>query len=229
MRSLILIALLFQFLNTQSCVSKENEDEGQSWLNIEYVECLKSSLPCECEKRIAAYYSLVLDVNPDSKNFGVALSNFELMEPYIYPIKKVSSNEYAVLKSREDASSWAKIIVNEKELQFVEGSSISKFTRSKQSEGYDLDHYYKDNVALLNKAFAARGYPQLGEIVREDSLNCDCNKWMGRQNVLYVKGAPKSWIIEMKDDSLQILKITNTDRDPDDPVQTEKIASYKWN
>lgn len=228
MRLSLSVVLIFQFFSSQNCASKESEDKGQSWLNIKYVECLKNSLPCECEKNTGTYYSLVLDTNDDSKNFGIALSNFEEMEPQLYPIKKITSNEYAVLKSREDASSWAKVIVEDKELQFIEGNAVSKFTKSKKSTGYDLNHYYEDNVDLLNGAFTARGYPKLEEIVKEGSLKCDCNKWMSRQNVLYVKGAPKSWIIEMKSDSVQILRITNTDRDPDDPVQTEKVASYKW-
>lgn len=228
MRPLLSIVLILQLSTSQSCASKHNEDKGQSWLNVKYIECLKNSLPCECEKNIEGYYSLVLDTNSDSKNFGIALSNFEEMEPHLYPIKKITSNEYAVLKSREDASSWAKVVVKDKELQFVEGNAVSNFTKSKKSSGYNLDHYFTDNVDLLNGAFTARGYPKLEEIVKENTLKCDCNKWMARQNVLYVKGAPKSWIIEMKNDSVQILRITNPDRDPDDPVQTEKVASYKW-
>lgn len=228
MRPLLPIVLILQLFTSHSCASKENEDKGRSWLNVKYIECLKNSLPCECEKNIGTYYSLVLDTNSDSKNFGIALSNFEEMEPQLYPIKKITSNEYAVLMSREDASSWAKVIVEDKELQLIEGNAVSKFTKSKKSTGYDLNHYYEDNVDLLNGAFTARGYAKLEEIVKENELKCDCNKWMSRLNVLYVKGAPKSWIIEMKNDSVQILRITNTDRDPDDPVQTKKVASYKW-
>ncbi|GCC52389.1 hypothetical protein SanaruYs_26260 [Chryseotalea sanaruensis] len=228
MRLSFLAVLIFQFFSSQNCASEQNEDKGQSWLNIEYVECLKNSLPCECEKNTETYYSLVLDTNDDSKNFGIALSNFEEMEPQFYPIKKIGSNEYAVLKSREDASSWAKVIIKDWDLQFIEGNVLSKFTKSNKSTGYDLNHYYEDNVDLLNRAFTARGYPKLEEIVKESTLKCVCNKWMSRQNVLYVYGAPKSWIIEMKNDSVQIFRITNTDRDPDDSVRTEKVASYKW-
>lgn len=228
MRSLVSIVLILQLFASQNCASKENEDKGQSWLNIKYIECLKNSLPCECEKNIGTYYSLVLETNIGSKNFGIALSNFEQMEPHLYPIKKITPNEYVVLTSREDASSWAKVILKDKELQFVEGNTVSNFVISNKSDGYDLDHYFDDNVDLLNEAFTARGYPKLEEIVKESPLKCDCNKWMSRQNVLYVKGAPKSWIIEMKNDSVQILRITNTERDPDDPVKTKKVASYKW-
>jgi hypothetical protein len=228
MRSLLSVVLILQFFTSQNCTSKENENVGQSWLNIKYVKCLKNSLPCECEKKIKEYYSLVWDTNADSKKFGIALLNFEQMEPYIYPIKKITSNEYAVLKYERNDSSWAKVVIKGDELQFIESGVVSKFTKSKKSNGYDLEHYYKDNVDLLNKAFVSRGYPKLEEIVQEKILNCDCNKWMGHVDLLSVRGAPKSWIIEMKDDSLHILKVTNADRDPDDPVETEKVGSYKW-
>jgi hypothetical protein len=113
-------------------------------------------------------------------------------------------------------------------LAFREGMIVSKFTKSKKSKGYDLDHCLKDNVDLLNQSFLARGHPTLEEIVKEKALNCDCNKWMGHVNLLSVYGEPKSWIMEIKTDSLIIKKITNVDRDPDDSVQTEKVASYKW-
>lgn len=227
MRLSVLILLLSQALTSQSCTNKENTDGGQSWLNVRYIECLKNSLPCDCQKITETYYSLVLDTNPQSKTFGVALMNFELMEPSMYPIKKIASDEYAVLKSREDASTWAKLIIKDNELHFTENNTLSKFTKSK-ANGYDLQHEVLDNVALLNKSFTARGYSKLEEIVNEDSLRCDCNKWMGKVDMLYVKGAPKSWIMSLKNDSLTIQKITNVDRDPDDPVQTVKVASYKW-
>lgn len=228
MRSLIPIILVLQFLSSQNCASKENESKGQSWLNIKYVECLKNSLPCDCQQITKTYYSLTIDTNPDSKNFGVALSKFEQMEPYVYPIKKVAPNEYEVLKNREDASGWARIIISGAELQFIENDIQSKFIQSKKSKDYDVQHSQTDNVNLLDEAFTTRGYPKLEEIVKENALSCDCNKWMKNVNVLYVKGAPKSWIMEIRNDSLVIEKITNVDRDPDDPVQTKRVNSYKW-
>ena len=169
-----------------------------------------------------------MDTNPESKNFGIALSNFNEMEPHLYPIKRVASNEYVVLKSRENDSNWARVVFEGKQLRFIEGSIVSGFVKSKKSNEYNLDHYFDDNVDLLNKALTTKGYPKLEEIVKENALKCDCNKWMGRKNVLFVQGSPKSWIIEMKNDSLQISKIVNTDRDPDDLVEVENLASYKW-
>lgn len=226
MRVLISIAFVFLLFAFQNCNSKGKE--AQSWLNIEYIECIKNSLPCECEKSIRTYYSLVLESDAGSKNFGIALSNFEEMEPHIYPIKNTAPNEYVVLKSRDDTSIWAKVIVKENELRFIEGNSMSKFIKSKKSNSYDLNHYYKENVALLNEAFTARSYPRLEQIVNENNLNCTCNKWMGGINLLSVQGAPQAWTIELRNDSLLINRVINIDKDPDDPLQTERLAGYKW-
>jgi hypothetical protein len=169
-----------------------------------------------------------VDTNSDSKNFGVALSKFDWMEPYVYPIKKLTNTEYAVFKSREDATSWAKLVIKGEELQFIENSLVSKFSKSREPKEYNPQHYLKDNISLVNQSFVARGYSTLEKILNENSLSCDCNKWMGSINMIYVKGVAKSWIMTIKGDSLEIKKITNSDRDPDDPVQTDKVTSLKW-
>jgi hypothetical protein len=227
MRLFILTILFFQLFTSQNCTSKESESTAQSWLNIKYIECLRNNLPCHCEKITETYFSLSVETNPDSKNYGIALSKFDWMEPYLYPIKKLTNTEYAVLKSGEDATSWAKLVLKGKELEFIENDIVSKFSKSKYNE-YNAQHYLNDNVNLVNQSFVARGYPTLENILKENSLNCDCNKSMGNVNIVYVQGAAKSWIMTIKNDSLEINKITNTDKDPDDPVQTEKVSGYKW-
>lgn len=228
MRITISLVIIFEFFTLESCVSKEGEDKGQSWINVKYIECLKNSLPCDCEKITQTYYALSLDTDSQSKGFGIALSKFEQMEPNMYSITKIGVNEYIVHKSREDTTSWAKLIIKGEQLQFIENDTLSKFAKSKEAKGYNVQHYLDDNVTLLNEAFTSRKYPKLEKIVNEDSLKCDCNKWLGNVNVLYVKGAPKSWIMEIRNDTLIIKKITNFDRDPDDPIQTEKVVGYMW-
>lgn len=230
MRLLISTLIVSQLVAIQSCSSRKTLNGGQSWLSAEYVECLKVKLPCECEKEIEAhYYSLVLDADSKSKNFGVTLSDFDQMEPYLYPIKELAVNVYAVYREPQDTASWAKIIVKDEELKFTQGNKSSVFIQPKTTKSQDPYHYVVDNVTLLNDAFTSRGYPALDKILNEDSLRCDCNKWIGGRNVLYVKGAPKSWIITMRDKYLVIDRITNVDRDPDDSVQIEKVIDFKWN
>jgi hypothetical protein len=228
MRVIVVVLLCFQILTSLNCRSKETHDKGSCWLNISYIECLKNKLPCECEESLQNYFSIALDTNSDSKNYGIALSKYDQMEPFIYPIKKIRSNEFEILLAQELNSSWAKLIIRNDSLYLIEKDVLSKFIKSEMSEEYAAQHIQIDNVNLLNKSLAARKYPKLEQIVNQDSLRCECNKWLANSNVLFVKGKPKSWIIKMVNDSLQIMEIINVERDPDDPVQTKKIASYKW-
>ncbi len=228
MRLFALVLLIFTSFIALNCASSREEKKIQSWLSMEYINCMKNGLPCECEKSNGKYYSVVLDSNVDGKGLSVALSTFEEMEAKLYPIRKVKNNEFAVLLSRRDTVAWSKIVVRGNQLELFEGSSVSRYKRSAKIGDYGLDHYLQDNVDLLNDALKERGFATLEEILKTNFLRCDCNKWMGRQNVLSIKGAPQSWVIEMRNDSLHILRITNPDKDPDDPFQTEKIVSYNW-
>ena len=74
-----------------------------------------------------------LDDIPQSKTFGVALSKFDEMEPGMYPIKKVTSGEYLIFKSKSDASVWAKLIIKGKELKLVDNGIVSTFVESKKA------------------------------------------------------------------------------------------------
>lgn len=229
MRTFILVQLCLQFFTFQNPGSKETRDNGYSWLNIKYVECLKNGLPCECEKLVQTYYSLVLDTNKNSKNYGVAISRFEQIEPFIYPINRMGFNKFEILKKEGTDTSWAKLIIKGDSLYFIENNVLSKFIKSDNCKVFDAQHHMVDNVKLLNESLAVHGYQNLERIVNHDSLRCECNKWMGNINVLFVKGGPQSWILEIRDDSLQIRRIINVDKDPDDAFQTEKLINYKWN
>jgi hypothetical protein len=215
------LSIAFQSYSTDGVESK-----GTFWLNIDYIVCLESKLPCECEKLTETYYSLVLDTNSNCKSCGITLAKYQQMEPYFYQIKKKPLNEYEILN--KDNNRWAKLLIKGDTLSFIENNVLSKFKRMRELKDFDKKQYIEYNVSLLDKAFTLRGYPTLEEIIGQKSLICECNKWMGNTNILYIKGEPKSWVLEIVNDSLQISKIVNIESDPDDPLKTEKIKSYKW-
>lgn len=227
MKTLILLLSILQLSILQS-YGKRIKDCEYCWLNIRYIECLENRLPCECERLTETYYSIVLDTNSISKNYGVALSKFDQMEPHIYPIKRIGYKEYIILKNLKDRTSWGSLIIKEDSLYLTENNILSKFYKSEKVNIYNRQHYMVDNIHYLNKSFTKRGYPKLEEIVQRDSLLCDCNKWMGNVNILFVKGVSQSWIIEQTQDSIHFSEIVNIERDPDDPVLTKKIFSYRW-
>ncbi|GAB1403426.1 hypothetical protein MASR1M74_06040 [Lentimicrobium sp.] len=136
-------------------------------------------------------------------------------------------NEYEIL-TKEDGNSWARIEIKNDTLHLFDNNTLSKFIKSHECSELNAQHYKKANVHLLNKALEARGYPKIEEIVNQDYLMFECNKWINNSNVLYVKGKPNAWIIDILNDSLEIKEIINMDRDPEEPVQTKKIQNYKW-
>lgn len=228
MKGLILIFSMLQLLVFQNCGSKEAEEMPHCWLNVKYVDCIKDNFPCECEKSIKTFYSLVIDTNSNSKFFGVALSKYDFMEPNVFPIRKLGVNEYEVISNMKDAVPWAKIIIKKDSIVLTENNIRSVFYKANHSNDYNLQHYLFDNVDLLNKSFAKRGYPKLEDIVKADSLICECNKWNGSVNMLSIEGKPQSWILEFKGDSLYINTITNIDAEPDDTLVTDGFKVYKW-
>jgi hypothetical protein len=227
MRFMSLIIFSLQLTFFQNCANRQTDNQQQFWLNTEYVKCLQRDLPCECEREVVTYFSLNLNFDHGGRS-EVLLLKFGQLEPYNYPIKQATLNEYFLLKSMEDSSVWAKIIIKDKVLTFMEKGRISEFVASTVTEGVRWNHYFLDNVVLLNQSFHARGFVSLDSIVHEDSLRCFCNNWMNGVNLLSVEGAPKSWVMEIEGDSLRILKVTNPEKDPDDPVQTQLVAAYKW-
>lgn len=227
MKPLNLVLLCYLVFFTQGCAGQNSKSNGLCWLNIDYVECLKNKLPCDCEEITHTYFSITLDTAIYNKDYGVALSKFEHMEPFIYPIRKVKLNEYEML-IKEDGNSWARIKIKNDTLHLFENNTLSKFIKSHECSELNTQHYKKANVHLLNIALEARGYPKLEEIVNQDYLMCECNKWINNSNVLYVKGKPNAWIIDILNDSLEIKEIINMDRDPEEPVQNKKIQNYKW-
>jgi len=227
---MLTILLLFQFCASQKYESKAAEGMPHCWLNAKYIECLKNKLPCECEKNIKEYFSLIIDTNSLSENFGVSLLKFDLMEPDVFPMKKVGTNRYSILMNKEDTTGWAQIFIKKDSIFLIENNTQFAFCKTNHSIKYDIQHYKFDNIDLLNKSLAKRGYPKIEEIVNSDSLACYCNKWKGNINFLYSLGKSQSWLLEIKNDSLYIDLVTypSEDPDPDDPIIPKKFKAYKW-
>lgn len=231
MKCHFLLLFLLPFCASQKHESNTEKEMPYCWLNTKYIECLKSKLPCECEKNVETYYSLVIDTNSSSKNFGVALSKYDFLEPNVFPINKIGQHEYAVFSKPNDTTSiWAKIFIKTDSICFIENNSQSVFCKTNNSNKYDVQHYKFDNVDLLNNTLSKKGHPKLEEIVNSDSLTCYCNKWKGKVNFLHSLKL-QSWILEIKNDSLFIDLVTypGEDPDPDDPIIRQKFKAINFN
>ena len=227
MKRYILILILFSVFTVKSQQNKSKEVEfiqSSSWLNTVYVDCLNNQLPCECEKYVNTYFSLSI-----SSNYKwVSICEYTYPECGIFYIKEIDNDKYGILHWQKKDSIWATIEIANDSLCLMKNDTISKFIKSNTVVGYDAKHHSKDNVELFNKSLISRGYPTLQEIVAHDSLLFNCNKWIGEVNLLSVKGRPLHWVITIEDGSLNFYKVTNSGRDPSEPMITEKIKSLKW-
>ena len=200
------------------------------WYNLKYINCLKDSLPCECAENLKKSYFLLVDTNSSSKTFGAALSKYSFMETNIFPIKKIKNKNYEIISNRNDNTVWARMVINGDSIMLYENDECSVFYKKSYSNTYDMDHYMLDNIDLLNKSLHARGYPNIQKIVNHDSLRFECNKEKGNVNMLSIDEKPLSWILEIRNDSLFIDKVTysSPDPDPDDIIIPQKFKAYKW-
>lgn len=225
-----LIFLFAQFLGFLSCNVQRVEELSCCWLNAGYIECLQNDLPCECEKKTEAYYSLVIDTNSLSENFEASFSRYDLMEPDVFPIKKSGPNRFSLQRSKDDTTAWAELRVQEGRILFVDADHQSLFTRMSTWGAYGADHDRFDNVELLNRALNFRGYPKLEKLLDADFLACYCNKWKGNIDFLYSATEDRSWILTIAEDSLFIDLVTysSDDPDPDDPIVPKRSKAVKW-
>lgn len=216
-------------LLVQGCAfSQKPEQSVTCWLNVEYIKCLNNYLPCECEKDVGTYFSINIDTSLTSELYRIALLRHEQMESFYYRLKKDSINKYDILKSDDIKEKLGTIFFDKDTLHLCENGVISKYVQTGTSSRLDNNSHLTDNVSLINKAFTDRGYATLNKILLQDTLQCDCNKWLGGINLLSIKGKSDSWVLEQIKDSLLIYKAINEESDPDDPIIKERIHEYKW-
>jgi hypothetical protein len=213
----------------QNCTFSQVKNQNVTcWLNIQYTDCLNNYLPCECEKVVRTYFAISIDTSLEPELHRIALLKYGQMESFYFRLKKVGIDKYEILKSENLNEKIGSISFNKDTLYFYEEDMFSKFILTGTCRRLDNTSVLIDNAKLINKAFINKGFTSLNEILTQDTLQCDCNKWIGGLNFLSIKGKPNSWVLEQVNDSLFIYKVINIESDPDDPIIKKKIYSYKW-
>jgi hypothetical protein len=189
---------------------------GTSWINIDYIKDMKNYLPCECIDSINYYYYISIaskqvndDMN-DEENMPEGILNSVIQtEPALFYILFADSIKYIIAVDSE--SKYGELILNGDTLLLIDSVSSKKFVKSIFTFDFFGDKYTSDldNITLLNKALSLRGYPSIQTILKEDSLDFDCNAWLGNINMIYSYKTRKSWVLEIYNGFLHIYKITN--------------------
>lgn len=207
--------------------TKEFKNGVTNWMNTDYIKCLETKLPCECEKEVGTYFVMHLD----TIHSVVIMRRYEdLIEEETYEIKNEGKNSYKIMDSNKTNAVIGKIIVRRNRL-FLYGvkNKVIVFDCYGTSEFSNTIEYTNENISLLNKAFLKRKFDSLEEILNVKSLNCHCNRTSDEVNLVWSESdSLKYWILVIKADSLKISTIVKQDSDIGDSIFTKKIVRYKW-
>jgi hypothetical protein len=229
-----IVALLFI---SSLCFSFSGKKTGRSknWISLDYVKCLESKLPCDCEKRSEPFLARV-DTFEKSKTYNTVLfyeggTNYDYN---LYRLKKESAGTFKVFSERIEQGNEKTISVIGV-LQYVEDAIYFTDTAENKTvfinygnEGDDMFSYGPEHVALLNKAFVKRNYPSLENVLKTDSLSCACNWELGGMNL--ISGGKNAWILEQRNDSLFIYDWVDKPNRKSTNMSIKKklFQGYKW-
>ncbi len=209
--------LIYTFVTLLGCIDKTNNSKKptrntcSNWMNVDYLNCLKTDLPCECEKSQEFFL-----ISIDTSNQFVALYEGRANYEHGYNNYRVISNtnlevyemHYSQTLLKDSIAIIGQISIKEDSLFFRETSGkLTKFILYNSDE---RDGYFKEHVKLLNRALETRGYDNLSTLLLSDSLKCWCNWELGGANIVF--RAEKKWILERKENELYIYEWTNPPR-----------------
>lgn len=219
------------------------ETAYQNWINIDYVKCMKSKLPCYCEKVSQPFVVIRFRIDEESDSVKAQFYRFDDMEYMNMEIKKELDRNYKIVSaSGYPISGYLSINKNQDTLSYYDNNKKkSTFVRFNDLDPEVQDQLLVANVAYLNEAFLSRGKMSMNAVLKQDKLYCRCNKWLGGVNL--ITGSNASWIIDQRKDSIYIYKYINEGGTREIPVlknvrtgketktnviKKKLIKRYKW-
>jgi hypothetical protein len=212
MTLLILALLAFTHCIGQSNhnIKRTEKKTYSNWMSLDYVTCLKTELPCECEKS-TEYFLISLDT---TRKFVLLYDGKANYDYNLFDVKLVSKNRLEVYNKTYSQALLKDTIELIGQIQFENDSLVlieasGRRTKFLLYSTGDNHGYFYEHVKLLNAAMSTRGYNSLNKILNSDSLKCWCNWELdGGINTVFVS-QNRNWILEKKDNQLYIYKWTN--------------------
>jgi hypothetical protein len=219
----ILMTTMSGFLSEKS-ITKSNL--SSSWINRDYLDCLKNGFPCECEKKTNSFF-IVRFESKKKTNLKLSYCRHEDMEFYSFWVKKVG-DRFKTFDYRDNTRVVGEFYIKDTLLHYTDINGITKvFVNIKPGKFKDDESlYHYENTRNLNSSFSRRGYPTLNAILDEKKLRSYCNKWLGGVNI--ITGDSLSWIIELNDDSAYIFKKIDTGDALPETFTKKRIQAFKW-
>lgn len=231
----VIAILICTLIPVVSCIALTNNSKKQirnsysQWMSLDYLNCLKTEVMCECEKS-QEFFLITMDTSNQFVTLYEGRANYEHGD---YDYRAISNTRLEVYEMRysptllkDTISVIGQILIKNDTLFFSEVSGKrSQFVlyNSEQKEGY-----FKEHVQLINSSLETRGYDNLFELLKSDSLKCWCNWELGGLNIIF--DPKKNWILERKENDLYIYEWTNPPRDKTNDLKIEKrlLKKLKW-
>lgn len=228
--------LLLHFLIISNCLGQKNYIKKQkqsiysNWIGLDYLNCLKTDLPCECEKS-KEFFLISLDTTKKFILLYEGRANYDYNQ---YDLKTISPNNLVVYENqyyqniiRDSITTIGQINIKNDTLHFTTPYGFHTIFVF-YNIGFKNDYLY-EHIKLLNSAFEARGYLNLSKTLNKDSLKCCCN-WELDRGVNIVYGNDFEWILEKKNNELSIYEWKNRPIKKSINLKIEKklIKKLKW-
>ena len=210
----IFYVLIFLFSSTQFYGQIENSKTltrsiYSNWMSADYLRCLKTDLPCECEKS-KEYFLISLDT---TRKFVLLYDGRTNYDYNLYHFRTISQTNLEVYNRQYSQTLFKDTIIVIGQIKIQNDTLFFTEASGKQlkfilySKG-DNDSYLKEHIKLLDLALIERGYDNLNQILHSESLKCWCNwELEGGINIIY--GTEKNWILKKKENQLHIYEWTN--------------------
>lgn len=227
--------LILTVLTVVNCYGQTDNTKKRSpsiflnWISIDYLNCLKTDLPCQCEKS-REYFLISLDTN---KKFVLLYDGRANYDYNLFDFKTISPNnlevynkQYSQTLFKDITTVIGHIIIKNDTLHFID--STEKDIKFILYNTGDNDSYFIEHVKLLNSALTVRGYDNLNKTLKSDSLKCFCNWELGGINL--VIGKQHEWILEKQDNELCIYEWTNppSEKQVDLKIEKKLFKKLKW-
>lgn len=232
-KATLFILTMFSLVN---CFGQTNNNKKQipdsysNWMSIDYINCLKTDLPCECEKP-SEYFLISWNTTKNIVLFYEGESNYEYN---LHDIKTITPNNWDVYNKLagqvifgDTTTSIGQIKIKNDTLLFTE--LLGKQTKFIHYSTGDYNAYLKEYIKLLDAALSTRGYENLNTILQsDDNLKCWCNWELGGLNSIY--GKDRGWILEKQANELLIYEWTNrpTEKIIDYEIEKKILKKLKW-
>jgi len=201
-----------------------------NWVSVDYLNCLKTQLPCECEKS-GEIFLIDLDTTGMYLHIYDGASN---QDYYGGDLEVNDANSYYVLNYDLDAleaiaktDTLGTISIFGRILSYVD--STNHETQFVKYGEYGFFPYLFGNVTWLNEQLSIRGYDSLQELLKVDDVGCFCNWELYAINL--VSSGNKQWILEMENNELVIYRWVNPPKSKSIgqlKIKKKEVQRLKW-